>query len=143
MRMDKKTELRMCDWLLLAMAVAVLISSVQLEVTGGRALPWVWVHVVVCSLFMVLIVRHIYLHFKWRNWKSGLFGRSRRLTKWMSVFGLLALVSAIAAIVHWILTDAHTGIGGIHGKIGLVFLVLISLHVAKRIKFFCRRDNRR
>lgn len=58
----------------------------------------------------------------------------RRLTKWMSVFGLLTLVSAIAATVHWILTDTHTGIGGIHGKIGLVFLILIVVHTAKRIK---------
>lgn len=141
MRMDKKTELRVCDWSLLTMTIAVLISSIQLEVTGGRALTWVWVHVVVCSLFMALIVRHIYLHFKWRNWKTGLFGRSRRLTKWMSIFGLLTLVSAIAATLHWIFTDTHTGIGGIHGKIGLVFLILIVVHTAKRIKFFCRRDN--
>lgn len=32
--MDKKTELRVCDWLLLAMTVAVLVSSIQLEVTA-------------------------------------------------------------------------------------------------------------
>ena len=58
----------------------------------------------------------------------------RRLTRWMSVFGLLTLVSAMAATTHWILTDAYTGIGGIHGKIGLVFLILIIVHTAKRIK---------
>lgn len=132
-RMDKKTELRVCDWSLLAMTIAVLISGIQLEVTDGRALPWVWVHIVVCSLFMALIIRHIYLHFKWRNWKTGLFGQ-RRLTKWMSIFGLLTSVSAIAATVHWVLSDTHTGIGGIHGKIGFVFLILIVVHTTKRIK---------
>ena len=52
----------------------------------------------------------------------------------MSVFGLLTLVSAMAATTHWILTDAYTGIGGIHGKIGLVFLILIIVHTAERIK---------
>lgn len=133
MRMDKKTELRVCGWSLLAMTVAVLISGIQLEVTDGRALPWVWVHIVVCLLFIALIIRHIYLHFKWRNWKTGLFGQ-RRLTKWMSIFGLLTSVSAIAATVHWVFSDTHTGIGGIHGKIGFVFLILIVVHTAERIK---------
>lgn len=133
MRMDKRTELRVCDWSLLVMTIAVLISGIQLEVTDGRALPWVWVHIVVCSLFIALIIRHIYLHFKWRNWKTGLFGQ-RRLTKWMSIFGLLTSVSAIAATVHWVLSNTHTGIGGIHGKIGFVFLILIVVHTAERIK---------
>lgn len=134
--MNLKLKFKLCDWLLLVTTVLITASSIQLEVTGGASRAWVWGHMVIAILFITLIGWHIYLHFRWSEWLKKLFGK-RNLLRWMSLFGLLVVVSAIIASAHWFVSYAHGGVGGLHGKLGLVFLLLIIIHAIKHRKFYC------
>ncbi len=137
--MKKITKLRLCDWTLLAMTVVMLGSAVQLEVTSGQDICWVWGHVVLGIAFMMLVCWHLQLHFNWGNWFVRLKKQKSHVTKWLAVLAVLTLVSAIVATGHWIGEYAHSSIGGVHGKIGFVFIALAIGHTVKRIKFFKRR----
>lgn len=134
--MNLKLKFKLCDWLLLVTTVLITASSIQLEVTGGASRAWVWVHMVIAILFITLICWHIYLHFRRGEWLKKLFGK-RNLLRWMSLFGLLVVVSAIIATAHWFVSYAHGGIGGLHGKLGFVFLALVVIHAIKHRKFYC------
>lgn len=131
-------KLKTCDWLLLIITVLVLGSSIQLEATGSSSSLWVWLHIGVCGAFMGLICWHVYLHFRWKNWGKRLLGR-RGVMRWLSIFGILVLLTAIIATVRWCATSVHSGIGGVHGKIGFVFLVFVIIHIVRHLKFYKRR----
>lgn len=132
--LTKKNRLRICDTALLAVTVLALASSIQLEATGSSVSTWVWVHIAVCTAFIALICRHIYLHFKW-NWRR-LFSPKKVIIKALSVLGLLVVLSASVAAVHWIATENHSGIGGIHGKLGFLFLIIATAHIVRHRKFY-------
>lgn len=134
--MKGRTKMKCADWSLLATTIFVLISSVQLEATGSISALWVWLHIVISLIFLSLICWHIYLHFKWNKWKQRLFDKRRGVVRWMSICGLCVILSACAATIHWIVTNAHNGIGGVHGKIGFIFLVLIIIHIIRHRKFY-------
>lgn len=141
--MTKVKKLRLCDWLLVLTTVLILASSIQLEATGSRGLLWVWIHVIIGCLFFANIVWHLYLHFGWKSWVQRLRKQKSPVTRWLAVFALLTLISALVALFHWIGTYTHSPIGGIHGKIGFVFIALVIGHTVKRIKFFKRRKPTR
>lgn len=134
--MKKAEKLRLCDWMLVFATVFILASSIQLEVTDSRNIIWVLIHIIIGSLFFANIVWHLYLHFGWKSWVQRLRKQKSPVTRWLTVFALLTLISAFIALFHWIGTYTHSPIGGIHGKIGFVFLIIVIGHTAKRIKFF-------
>ncbi len=39
-------------------------------------------------------------------------------------------------MIHWVTTFTHASIGGAHGKLGFLMMILSIGHIAKRIKFF-------
>lgn len=133
--MTTKLKFKICDWSLLLTTILVTVSSIQLEVLGGGSQTWVWVHIALTILFFALILWHIYLHFRWGNWPDKLFGK-QNLLRWMSVFGLLVIVSACMASAHWLSTFTHNGIGALHGKLGFIFLILVIIHAVKHRKFY-------
>ena len=134
--MSKAEKLRLCDWMLVFATVFILASSIQLEVTDSRNIIWVLIHIIIGSLFFANIVWHLYLHFGWKSWVQRLRKQKSPVTHWLTVFALLTLISVFIALFHWIGTYTHSPIGGIHGKIGFVFLIIVIGHTVKRIKFF-------
>lgn len=127
-------KLRICNRTLAVTTMAVLLSSIQLEATGGSSASLVWLHIAVCSLMTALATRHIYLHFKWVKWESRLFGSRNRMIRWLTISGALTILTGIAATVQWLVTGIHSGIGALHGKIGFVFILLAILHTIKRFR---------
>lgn len=117
----------------------ILASSIQLEATDSRSIVWILIHMIVGSLFFTNIVWHLHLHFEWKSWIQRLRKQKSPVTRWLAVFALLTLISALVALFHWIGTYTHSPIGGIHGKIGFVFIALAIGHTVKRIKFFKRK----
>lgn len=134
--MKKAEKLRLCDWILVFATVFILASGLQLEATDSRNIIWVWIHVIIGSLFFSNIVWHLYLHFGWKSWIQRLQKQKSPVTRWLAIFALLTLISAFIALFHWLGTYTHSPIGGIHGKIGFIFLALAIGHTVKRIKFF-------
>lgn len=136
--MKKSTQFRICNWSLLGLTLVALASGIQLEATHSQGLAWVWLHIVVCSLFTGAVIWHLALHFKWSGWFSKLRSQKSPVTRWMAVFGGLTLVTAIITTVHWLVTAIHSPIGGLHGKLGFIFMALAIGHTVGRIKFYTR-----
>ena len=137
--MKKITKLKFCNWSLLVATVAVLISGVQLEVSHSSGNLSVWLHIIIGLLFMGLVAIHIFLHFGISNWfdrLSKLKSGATRILWWMT---LLTLLTGIATAVRWIITNTHTPLGGIHGKIGFLMIILSTFHIANRVYFFKRK----
>ncbi len=120
---------------LLFLALIMLASGLQLELTHSGGLVWIWLHMFIGILFFVGIIWHIYLHFNKASWIKR-FRTQKSLTKWLAVLGLLTMLSAVAAMIHRLSTAVHSPIGGIHGKLGLAFLLLAIIHTARRANFF-------
>lgn len=89
---EMKKKLKICNIALLALSVLMLASAIQLEVTGGSSVAFVWLHIVVGILFAANIGWHIQLHYRWRNWLKMLWKRTS-VIKWLTATGILTLVS--------------------------------------------------
>lgn len=132
--MNKLSKMRICDLTLIGLTVVTLASSIQLEITHCGSACWVWVHVIAVTAFILLIGWHLYLHFQNRNWVKMIYAQRSPVTRWLAVFCVLTVISAIIALIHWVCSDSHSTIGGIHGKIGLGFIAFCIGHTIKRIK---------
>ena len=137
--MTKVQKLKRCNWALAVLLPIVLASSIQLEATssGGR-LP-VILHLIVTVPFMCLIIWHIYLHFQWKKWLTR-FSKLKVPTRILWWLYALTFLSGLATFIHWLITQAHGPLGGIHGKIGFLMIAFAIGHVIKRNKYF--RANR-
>lgn len=132
--MNKSIKLRLCDWSLIPATLVILASGIQLEATEGKSVFAVWFHIVVGICFFVLIGWHLYLHYRWSNWAQKLMKQKSPVNRWLAIFCALTLISAVIATVHWLFYQYHTTLGGIHGKIGFIFIALCIGHLLKRIK---------
>lgn len=132
--MPKKLKLKICDWGLVCATVLMLASGIQLEATGSQEAAWVWLHSAIGLLFFSGIAWHLYLHFKWKQWIKRLSSQKSPVTRWLAIIGALTLLSGCWAFAHWATSHLHSPIGGIHGKIGFLFLLLVIGHTAKRFK---------
>lgn len=134
--MKKITKLKTCNWSLLALIVAILISGIQLEATHSVGMTSVWIHIVIGVLFMGIATCHVYLHFGKSNWFLKFRKQKSQVTRILWWVALVTLVSGVAAMIHWVTTFTHAPIGGVHGKLGFLMIILSIGHIAKRIKFF-------
>lgn len=140
----KKTEkIKQCNWLLVLTTVIILASSIQLEATGSRNILCVWLHISAGLIFTTNIIWHIHLHFGWKSWGTKLRKLKSPVTKWLAFGGLLTVVSALAASIHWLSAYTHSPLGGVHGKLGFLFLALAIGHTVKRIRFFKAQKPRK
>lgn len=137
--MTKIGKLRLCDRMLVFATAFILASAIQLEATDSRSIVWALIHMIIVSLFFANVVWHLYLHFGWKLWVQRFRKQKSVVTRCLAIFALLTLISALVALFHWIGTYTHSPIGGIHGKIGFVFIALAIGHTVKRIKFFKRK----
>lgn len=134
--MKKAQKLRLCNWLLLVLVPIVLASSIQLEVTGSSDPAFVWLHVIVTLPFIALAVWHISINLKWGNWFSKFAKMKNPVTRVLWWLLLLTAVSAIITLTHWLGTQEHSPLGGLHGKLGLAMVIIAIGHTLKRIKYF-------
>lgn len=142
--MKKITKLIVCDWLLLVFTIAMLVSGLQLEVNPYRDQIWVWLHIIIGIFFVGFILWHLSLHHNpmQRAVRRKKHHHGGKLPV-PAIFFLLTLLSSVIVTFHWIGTYTHSTIGGIHGKIGFLFMVVIAFHVRKNIRFYARRKSGR
>lgn len=139
-----KKSLYHCNILLAIVAPLAVSSGILLEFLHGGAFSgisfntWVYAHVLVSLMCMILISIHLRLHWgKLSEWNKKLHSLRSRNTKWLTVFALLVVVSGIIATLHW-LSDGHSGIGGLHGKIGWILAIFMIIHLFKKGKWYIR-----
>ncbi len=133
---NKQQKLKVCDWILLIVTVLILLSSIQLEIIAGSSITWVWMHIIVGTMFFVLIGWHLQLHFQWRNWFLLLCKQKLKNTKWLTIIGILTIITAVMSTIGWIISPDHSKIGAVHGKFGFLFIVFILWHIFRRLKFY-------
>lgn len=134
--MRKILKLKVCDWMLLMFTAAILASGIQLEVTGSGYVSWVWVHIALGAVFMALGAWHVYLHFGSSNWFSRFHKLRSPVTRILWLVSVLTLITAAIAAVHWLGNFTHSPVGGVHGKLGFLMIILCICHIIKHIKYF-------
>lgn len=137
--MKKITKLRICDWTLLLLTIAILASGLQLEVNPTGEIMWVWVHIVLGTMFITMILWHIGLHHGSHPNKAPRHHDKKH--RWLGILFALTLLSGIIATCHWIGSYVHSTIGGVHGKIGFLFIILVIVHLRKNYRFYTRRKK--
>lgn len=134
--MKKITKLKICDWSLLFLTIAILISGIQLEATHSNGRTSVWIHIIVGLMFSFLVTYHIFLHFGNTNWFAKFHKQKSPVTRILWWVSLFTFVTGIVALIHWLGTFTHAPIGGVHGKLGFLMIIISAGHIIKRIKFF-------
>ena len=140
--MNKIAKLKTCDWSLLLLTISILASGIYLEVTQSSGLAAVWIHIALGILFFISVVYHIFLHFGKSNWFERFRKLKNQFTRVLWWVSLATLITGIIACIHWTMTYSHSPIGGIHGKIGFLMVLLSIGHLCKRISFLKSKPKR-
>ncbi len=139
--MNKIKRLKFCNLCLILATISVLISSIQMEVCGGKGVfhlsfsTLMYLHSLL-GLFMFLMVGiHLYLHFGKSKWIAKIRKQKSKPTKWLCVvFGIMLILSVITFIAT-VPRMTHSPLGAIHGKLGFIFILFCIGHTAKRWKW--------
>ncbi len=137
----KKKQIIALNKGLIICGLILIISSVILEFMGGKDLAYlafnrsVGIHLIIVSVFTLLIGLHILIHQKDKPIYQK-FAFRNKPTKVLMIVLLLTAVSGIPSTILFIAGHTHHIIGGIHGKFGLIFIILSLLHIKKRFRWF-------
>ncbi len=137
--MTKADKLGLCDWMLV-FSTAIARGFKHAARSHGRPRCVVGMASRGCRLLVFRQHRLASVSaFRLEVLDSASEEAKSRVTRWLAILAFLTFISAFIALVHWAGAYMHSPIGGIHGKIGLVFLVLAIGHTVKRIRFFKSR----
>lgn len=134
--MKQIVKLKICDWSLIPISIVMLASGIQLEALSGEGMLWIYVHICIGVVFTTLCGWHIWLHFKWNNWFERFHKMKSQVTRILWWIALITFLTGIAATIQWFAHSVHTSLGGIHGKLGFLMILLIIAHALKRRKFY-------
>ena len=144
--MEKKTQSRICNWSLLVLAILMFASGIQMEASFGAdflgiSFPvYMAFHVIVALLMTTAVIWHIWLHFSWKEWVKRFSALKRMDTKILAAVAVLVLVSGIVALLVLLFNGMqHNGVGGVHGKIGFIFIAIGIYHIVRRVRFYKNR----
>lgn len=132
--MNTAEKLKICNRLLGLTLILMLASGIQLEAMAGSYTWSVWVHIALGVILTILSIRHIYLHYRSDNWFARFAKNRNKVTRVLWLVFLLTAMSGIAATVQWIVENGHSPIGGVHGKIGFLMVIVAIIHAAKHIR---------
>ena len=85
---------------------------------------------------VLLVLWHLYLHFGTKQWLQKLKKLKSHVTGKLFYIYLIAFISGLIALPQWLIHASHTTIGGVHGKLALIFIIVAIGHAIKRIKWF-------
>lgn len=132
--MNQALKLKLCGRLLGLSLIIILVSGIQLEATSGKYGWSVWTHIIAGLLLAVLSFYHIFLHYRRTNWFARFAKNPNTSTRVLWWIFLLTLVSGLAATVIWLDGEGHTPLGGVHGKIGFLMVLVAIIHVVRHKK---------
>lgn len=112
----------------------MLASGIQLEATAASYAWSVWVHIVLGTLLTILSICHIYYHYRFSNWFARFAKNRNTATRVLWWVFLLTVISGFAATIQWLVENGHSSIGGVHGKIGFLMVIVAIIHAARHIR---------
>lgn len=128
------SRLKICNRTLGITMLLMLVSGIQLEATSGRYIWTVWLHIILGILLIVLSIYHIYLHYRKSNWFARFAKNRNASTRILWWVFLLTAVTGIGATISWIGHNQHTPLGGVHGKIGFLMVIIAIIHAVRHIR---------
>ncbi len=133
--------MKICNLALVCLGLLMLLSSIQLEILHHTGDAWIWIHIILGIFLSVIIAWHLLLHYKSR-WQKLFSKQTKPKIKIMAVLIMLTLVTGLIATVHWLAGYAHNAIGGIHGKLGFLFLIIAVTHCFRYRKFYMNKSKK-
>lgn len=127
-------RLKICNRTLGITLLLMLVSGIQLEATSGRYVWTVWLHIILGILLIVLSIYHIYLHYRKSNWFARFAKNRNASTRILWWVFLLTAVTGIGATISWLADNQHTPLGGVHGKIGFLMVIIAIIHAVRHIR---------
>lgn len=138
----KKKQLLICNRALLVLFPVEVSGGILLENLHGQPFcgldmaVWTWWHVLLSIAMVVLVVWHLWLNWnKVGQWYKRLKKHRSKTFQCTAVIFLLTVLTGVAAFTFW-LSHGHTGLGGIHGKIGFVCAFLLLWHIVGHRKWY-------
>lgn len=132
--MKTVTKIKLYNKLLGCTLIMMLASGIQLEATSGKYGWSVLVHIVLGIILTFLSVYHIYLHYGLSNWFSRFAKNRNPITRILWWVFLLTMITGMVVTIVWIGECVHSSLGGIHGKIGFLMVLIAIIHVVKHRK---------
>lgn len=137
-------KLKICNISLLAITPAVLATSIILEASHGAALlgmsfnVWVILHLVAVLVMTGLVCWHLRMNWgKLSGWAKKISGKASGASKALAILIALTVLTGFFAIPQWLI-HGHSTVGGIHGKIGFLFILVCLIHTIRHRKWFRR-----
>jgi len=137
----KRKTLFTIDIILSVLLSIVIFSSILQEALFGETwmgmsnLTLTLMHIFFALALMVLCYIHIKAHYgNLAKWKAGL-KRSKVMPRILFWIMLITLITGILSTLSYF-TMGHSGIGGVHGKIGFVALAFMLEHLIRRFRWF-------
>lgn len=146
--MKKINRFKLCNWSLLILTVIALISGILLECLHGAPLcgiecsVFTTIHIIVCIAFMVLVWWHLWLHWsKVGEWLHRIKSHHSPGFKLTALFFFLTFLTGLVCIPLWI-KCGHIGIGGVHGKLGFIAIILLLPHIKRHWCWYSGKKHR-
>lgn len=142
-------RLKTCNYALLATTLPVLASSVILEASHGNPvfhLPfnfWACLHIIAATIMSGLVTWHLKLNWgKVMEWKRRFSFQASKASKVLSMLIAATSLTGLISIPQWLL-HGHSIIGGVHGKIGFLFIIIAISHTFRHRKWFKKSGRRK
>lgn len=119
---------------------SILLECLHGEPFCGVSFPvWLWIHVVLGLLCLIAVIHHVYLHWgtMW-HWMRMMSHAHSKLTRCLAWCFLLTVITGMVVAISICQGAGHTAIGGLHGKIGILVLLLMVFHLLKHKSWFSR-----
>lgn len=139
--MKPALKLKLCNRRLGWLLILTLVSAIQLEITSGKYVWSVWVHIALGIALTILSLYHIYLHYRCGNWFSRFAKNKHTVTRILWWTFLLTSVSGIAATFIWLDGHDHSHLGAVHGKIGFLMALTAIVHAVRHRKNMTRKNS--
>ena len=141
-------KLKICNISLLAITPAVLATSIILEASHGESVLglkfnfWVIIHLVAVLVMTGLVCWHLRMNWgRISGWAKKFTGKASGASKALAILITITVLTGIFAIPQWLI-HGHSTIGGIHGKIGFLFILVCLIHTIRHRKWFKGTKNK-
>lgn len=141
-------KLKICNISLLAITPAVLATSIILEASHGKSVLglkfnfWVIIHLVAVLVMTGLVCWHLRMNWgRISGWAKKFTGKASGASKTLAILIAFTALTGLAAIPQWMF-HGHSTVGGIHGKIGFLFILVCLIHTIRHRKWFKGTKNK-
>ena len=141
-------KLKICNISLLAITPAVLATSIILEASHGQSVLglkfnfWVIIHLVAVLAMTGLVCWHLGMNWgKISGWAKKFTGKASGASKALAILIAVTALTGLSAIPQWLI-HRHSPIGGVHDKIGFLFILIAISHTIRHRKWFKGTKNK-